>query len=153
TSLAPALEDFKACTLEYTVDRKDTAWTSRDWRLPFDVWQSNPGHRFLSRTRFEQADGPEYFAAATIPVLPENSIESTFMRLLRLGLFAVGTAGPMAFAGWCAFDWRTRRMRLRNKEVPYVVGGAIVDPKRFYGRGELLQALRNEIASSSIAVV
>src|SRR5262249_46333230 len=94
-----------------------------------------------------------YKAAAPVAVLPPGSLQSVALRWTRLTLFGLALGVPLSVAARSFRVWAARRSRLRNREVPYVVGEAIRDPARFFGRQEILHALRNEIASRSFALV
>jgi hypothetical protein len=145
--LAPGSEDPRNWDVTFAMDRDDARWSSLGYWLPIDFLTANPGHSIIARVRPRGTSDTEYRAVAMIPAGSDTE------RLVRQIFVAVLITGLLGFASVLVGSRLRRARRLRNREVPYVVGEAILEPNRFYGREDVLKTLTNSIATGSYALV
>jgi hypothetical protein len=140
-------EDEDRWEVSFALDRDDGDWSKGKWRPPIDFWSASPGHSLIVSVRPRGGGDLQYRAVAIIP-----NVEFA-ERLFRLVLFAIAIA-LLTSVGIAAMRTRWLRARqLRNRHVPYIVGEAIADSSRFFGREEVLKELSSSIATRSYALV
>jgi sugar lactone lactonase YvrE len=145
-SLDPALDDPDRWEQRYSLGGQAAASSSPCW-LPPDLW-GDPGRQAMT-AELRLKDGPPVRYVAVAGVEPHSGS----IRMARWLVLAVPLLAGTAAACRAVLRRRRRDARLRRRENPYVVGEAIEDPGRFFGRRELLNLMRDTIATTSYALV
>lgn len=115
------------------------------WLWPLDFWRDT-GEQLLI-ARLTMADGTTRIAVGSAPRL-----QSRLLRWTRLGVVMLVVAGTATGGIWWSHRWWWRRSSLQRRHNPYVVGPAVLEPVRCYGRDRLLRRLRDTLPSTNWAL-
>jgi hypothetical protein len=147
-SLDPRLEEIDGWEVTYAHDRVDGSWSERGWGPPIDLWGPSENNSLIARLKSKHEPTVEYRTVTEI-----SSIQTSTTRVARLVFLGLALLLPLITAAWELRRRFVRARRLRGREMPYVVGEVILEPTQFFGRQELLQELRNAIATAIYALV
>lgn len=139
TSVDPTITGPKRWEVRYYRDTFDGIGTPKQRWWITDFWTARDRNVIA---QIKTGTGDVHWVAG---VLRESRNDAA----LRVLLFALSCALIVGVPTWQVRRYLRRMSALRARFMPYVEGGAVSGPGQFFGRGKLIETLRDSIATTS----